>query len=332
MKSLSFRLNMLMAIKSLSSVVARRNILSSTINNKKKAHSFLFLSYFVRILSVRKMDGLIIINKPLHMTSHDVVNVVRKTLHTKKVGHAGTLDPEASGVLVVAVNKATKALQFLTADKKEYIATLTLGVATDTYDATGKVTEEVPFHGYDHLQEVLESFIGDSMQQPPMYSAIKVNGKKLYEYARAGEHVEVAPRPIHIEEMTLLKEEGNQITFKVKCSKGTYVRSLCVDLAKKLGYPGHMSALVRTRSGAFTIDQAVSLEDLKDNHFTMISLDHAFDEMDHYVLEDEAIALNGRKINEPLDHNVAVYNKEGHLLAIYGPDGNGQLKSLRGLF
>lgn len=278
------------------------------------------------------MDGLLIINKPLHMTSHDVVNVVRKTLHTKKVGHAGTLDPEASGVLVVAVNKATKALQFLTADTKEYIATLTLGTSTDTYDVTGQITEQKPFTGYDHLEEAINSFIGESMQVPPMYSAIKVNGKKLYEYARAGEHVEVAPRPITIFKMEVLKEEGPHITFKVKCSKGTYVRSLCVDLAKQLGYPGHMSTLVRTQSGAFTIDQAVTLEDLQAGNYHMIPLEHAFDEMDHYVLEDEKIAITGRKINADIDHNVAVFNKEGHLLAIYGPDGQGHLKSLRGLF
>ena len=118
----------------------------------------------------------------------------------------------------------------------------------------------------------------------------------------------------------------------MKCSKGTYVRSLCVDLAKQLGYPGHMSTLVRTQSGAFTIDQAVTLEDLQAGNYHMIPLDHAFDEMDHYVLEDEKIAITGRKINADIDHNVAVFNKEGHLLAIYGPDGQGHLKSLRGLF
>ena len=132
-------------------------------------------------------NGILLINKEAGMTSHDVVNRVRKIMHTKKVGHAGTLDPEASGVLVVAVNKATKALQFLTADTKEYIATLTLGTSTDTYDVTGQITEQKPFTGYDHLEEAINSFIGESMQVPPMYSAIKVNGKKLYEYARAGD-------------------------------------------------------------------------------------------------------------------------------------------------
>lgn len=278
------------------------------------------------------MNGLLIINKPKGMTSHDVVNIVRKTLHTKKVGHAGTLDPDATGVLVVCVNKATKALQFLTAEHKQYIATLSLGSATDTYDASGTVLEEKPFTGYADLEDVLQSFIGESMQKPPMYSAIKIHGKKLYEYARAGEHIDVPARPIAIQDIQLLKEENNEITFQVDCSKGTYIRSLCVDIAKKLGYPGHMKDLIRTRSGDFTIDQAITLEDLAAGRYTIMPLEEAFASMDRLILEDESIALNGKKIPVNKDHQVAVYNQKGQLLAIYGPDGKGQLKSLRGLF
>lgn len=278
------------------------------------------------------MNGLLIINKPKGMTSHDVVNIVRKTLHTKKVGHAGTLDPDATGVLVVCVNKATKALQFLTAEHKQYIATLSLGKATDTYDASGQVLEEKPFTGYADLEDVLQSFIGESMQKPPMYSAIKIHGKKLYEYARAGEHIDVPARPIAIQDIQLLKEENNEITFQVDCSKGTYIRSLCVDIAKKLGYPGHMKDLIRTRSGDFTIDQAITLEDLAAGRYTIMPLEEAFASMDRLILEDESIALNGKKIHQNIDHQVAVYNQKGQLLAIYGPDGKGQLKSLRGLF
>lgn len=278
------------------------------------------------------MNGLLIINKPKGMTSHDVVNIVRKTLHTKKVGHAGTLDPDATGVLVVCVNKATKALQFLTAEHKQYIATLSLGSATDTYDASGTVLEEKPFTGYADLEDVLQSFIGESMQKPPMYSAIKIHGKKLYEYARAGEHIDVPARPIAIQDIQLLKEENNEITFQVDCSKGTYIRSLCVDIAKKLGYPGHMKDLIRTRSGDFTIDQAITLEDLAAGRYTIMPLEEAFASMDRLILEDESIALNGKKIHQNIDQQVAVYNQKGQLLAIYGPDGKGQLKSLRGLF
>ncbi len=277
-------------------------------------------------------DGLIIINKPAGYTSHDIVNIVRKTLHTKKVGHAGTLDPDATGVLVVAVNKATKALQFLTAENKEYIATLKLGIATDTMDASGTIQEEKPFTGYTDLKEVLDSFLGDSMQVPPMYSAIKINGKKLYEYAREGKEVKVDPRPIHIQEISLLKEDHDEITFRVHCSKGTYIRSLCYDIAKKLGYPGHMKTLIRSRSGDFDLSQSCTLDELKEGHYRMIALKDAFASMEHYVLEDESIALNGKRIDENYDHNIAVFNKNGDILAIYGPDGNGKMKSLRGLF
>lgn len=278
------------------------------------------------------MDGLILINKPAGITSHDVVNVVRKTLHTKKVGHAGTLDPDATGVLVICVNKATKALQFLTAESKEYVATLSLGKATDTYDASGKVTAQKDFTGYDHLDEVINSFIGDSLQIPPMYSAIKINGKKLYEYARNGEHVDVPPRAIHIEDIEVLETKGNEIRFRVSCSKGTYIRSLCVDMAEKLGYPGHMKDLVRTRIGDFKLSDCVTLDDLRNNEFKIISLSEAFKSFDRITVDDEKIVINGKKIKSDCDHQVAVYNRSGELLAIYGPDGHGYLKSLRGLF
>lgn len=278
------------------------------------------------------MDGLLIIDKPQKMTSHDVVNVVRKTLHTKKVGHAGTLDPDATGVLVVCVNKATKALQFLSAESKEYIATLALGEATDTYDASGKVTEKKEFTGYDHLDEVIKQFTGDLMQVPPMYSAIKVHGKKLYEYAREGKSVEVEPRKVHIDEIEVLCEENNLITMRVACSKGTYIRSLCHDMAQALGYPGHMSALRRIRSGDFKIADAITLDDLQAGKFKIMPLEEAFRSFDAIVLDDENIARNGKLINQDIDHQVAVYSREGKLLAIYGPDGKGHLKSLRGLF
>lgn len=278
------------------------------------------------------MDGLLIIDKPQKMTSHDVVNVVRKTLHTKKVGHAGTLDPDATGVLVICVNKATKALQFLSAESKEYITTLSLGQATDTYDGSGQVIETKPFTGYDHLDEVVEQFTGDLMQTPPMYSAIKVHGKKLYEYAREGKSVQVEPRRVHIDEIEVLHAENNLITMRIACSKGTYIRSLCNDMAKALGYPGHMSALRRIRSGDFRIEDAVSLEALQAGDFTLMPLEEAFKSFDRLVIDDDKIAINGRLINKDSDHQVAVYNKEGKILAIYGPDGKGHLKSLRGLF
>ena len=195
------------------------------------------------------MDGIILVNKPKGMTSHDVVNKLRKILHTKKVGHCGTLDPDASGVLVVCINKATKVLQFLTSENKEYITTLNLGTSTDTYDASGVVLEIKEYQSIDNdkIINCIKSFVGEQVQKPPMYSAIKVNGKKLYEYARAGEAVEIPERTINIDYIDVLEIKNNLIKFKVGCSKGTYIRSLCFDIAAALGYPGHMQELVRTK-------------------------------------------------------------------------------------
>lgn len=180
------------------------------------------------------MDGILLINKPAGYTSHDIVGIVRKKLHTKKVGHCGTLDPDATGVLVVCVNKATKAIQFLMSDTKFYRATLSLGKSTDTYDASGKVLEEKEVGALSENQviDVLNSFMGKSKQKPPIYSAIKVNGKKLYEYARNGEEVEIKERNIEIMMIKMISFSNNEIVFDVKCSKGTYIRSLCVDIAQ----------------------------------------------------------------------------------------------------
>lgn len=169
------------------------------------------------------------------------------------------------------------------------------------------------------------------MQKPPMYSAIKINGKKLYEYAREGIEVEVPERPITIYKLDLVNAHDDEITIDVKCSKGTYIRSLCVDIGKALGYPAHMTALVRNQSGHFTIDQAVTLEELEENNGPVIPLEEVFSYYDSIVV-DERIVMTGQKIKSDKDHNVAVYSKEGKLLAIYGPDGKGSLKSLRGLF
>lgn len=281
---------------------------------------------------VMKMDGILLINKPAGMTSHDVVNKVRRVLHTKKVGHCGTLDPDATGVLVLCVGKATKALQFLMSDSKEYIATLSLGVSTDTYDASGQITETKEFQGVENIEETLKSFLGKQSQIPPIYSAIKVNGKKLYEYARNQEEVEIQPRNIEIFDIELLSQRNHEIVFRVLCSKGTYIRSLCVDIASKLGYPGHMSKLIRSRSGHFALDQCITLKQLENEDIQLLSLEEAFQSFDHYVVEDENIVYCGKKIKSDIDHQVVIINKEGHVLAVYGPDGQGYLKSIRGLF
>lgn len=280
------------------------------------------------------MDGVIIVNKPAGMTSHDVVNRIRKIFKTKKVGHCGTLDPDATGVLVVAVNKATKLLQFLTADNKEYIATLSLGTATDTYDASGQVTatkEYVPISDIKILA-CLNSFVGEQEQIPPMHSAIKVKGKKLYEYARNNETVEIPKRVITIDYIELISIVDNLVKFKVGCSKGTYIRSLCFDIAKKLDYPGHMYSLIRSQSGNFSLSDSYSLEEIENGEFEMLSMEEALSNYPKLVVDDENIIYHGKKIKSKINHQVAIYNQNNKVLAIYGPDGNGYLKNIRGLW
>lgn len=280
------------------------------------------------------MDGVIIVNKPAGMTSHDVINRIRKIFKTKKVGHCGTLDPDATGVLVVAVNKATKLLQFLTADNKEYIATLSLGTATDTYDASGQVTatkEYVPISDKKILA-CLNSFVGEQEQIPPMHSAIKVKGKKLYEYARNNETVEIPKRVITIDYIELISIVDNLVKFKVGCSKGTYIRSLCFDIAKKLDYPGHMYSLIRSKSGNFSLSDSYSLEEIENGEFEMLSMEEALSNYPKLVVDDENIIYHGKKIKSKINHQVAIYNQNNKVLAIYGPDGNGYLKNIRGLW
>jgi tRNA pseudouridine55 synthase len=209
--------------------------------------------------------GVINIYKEKGFTSHDVVNVVRKTLGRVKTGHTGTLDPEAEGVLPVCIGKATKLADYVAASVKVYRAELTLGVTTTTEDHTGEVLEVKPVDvTLEALNEAVQTFVGEYYQKPPMYSAIKVNGKKLYELAREGKEVERKTRLIHIyaiEEVRML--DNNRAEMLVTCSKGTYIRTLCKDIGEKLGCGAHMSALLRCASGAFKLDTAIRLDELK---------------------------------------------------------------------
>lgn len=216
------------------------------------------------------MDGILPLWKPKGLTSHDCVFKIRKLFHTKKVGHTGTLDPDVEGVLPICIGQATKIVPFLTDTKKTYIAKLKLGQATDTEDATGRVIEEkevVYRPNVQQIEEVLPSFLGKIEQVPPMYSAVKVNGKKLYEYARANETVERPIRHVYIYELMQLSEDEQQqdtISFKVICSKGTYIRTLCVDIGKALGYPAHMAELTREATGAFSKKNTVTFATIEE--------------------------------------------------------------------
>lgn len=212
------------------------------------------------------MNGIINVLKPPGMTSFDVVSFIRKVANTKKVGHTGTLDPEAAGVLPVCIGKATKIVQYLTDKQKHYRASIKFGTVTDTYDSYGKIITEsgavnVP---RQRLEEILKSFTGTIIQKPPIYSALKVNGKKLYEYAREGKEVSITERPVEIYELKLVSMEAeDEAIIDILCSKGTYIRTLCYDIGEALGCGAYMSRLIRLGSSPFTIDGSYTLEEIK---------------------------------------------------------------------
>ncbi len=212
-----------------------------------------------------ELNGIVVINKEMGYTSHDVVNVVRKILGTRKVGHTGTLDPNVTGVLPVCVGKSTKACDMLTFSDKEYIAEVKLGITTDTYDIWGTVQTQRDVNISLHsLKEAIEHFTGEILQLPPMYRAIKQNGKKLYELAREGIVVERQERKITIYECELLSFNEDTFRIRVYCSKGTYIRSLCHDIGEYLGCGATMTSLVRTKSSVFDIESSLTLTELKD--------------------------------------------------------------------
>lgn len=217
------------------------------------------------------MNGVIVVDKPIGKTSFDIVRDIRKKYNIKKVGHIGTLDPMATGVLPILVGEATKLSDYLMNHDKEYIATLYLGEKRDTGDSEGNVieTKDIPTDlNKDMISKVLSEFLGESMQIPPMYSAIKIDGQKLYDLARQGKTVERKPRKINIYEIELLEYnqvvDQSEIKFRVVCSKGTYIRVLCGDIAEKLGTVGYMKALRRTRVGRFTLEDTEKIIDIED--------------------------------------------------------------------
>ncbi len=211
------------------------------------------------------MDGILIINKESGMTSHDVVARIRRILKTKKVGHTGTLDPAATGILVICTGRATKLSRFLMATRKEYIAEMELGTETDSQDSSGRIVSSASYEGITApmVEEALKSFAGEIDQIPPMVSVVKHRGKKLYELARKGTEVERQPRKVRLYSIELLDFKPPRIRFKVACSKGTYIRTLCSDIGDRLGCGAHQASLTRIRSGPFLIENAVSLGELE---------------------------------------------------------------------
>lgn len=211
------------------------------------------------------MDGLLLVDKPSGWTSNDVVRKVRCVLNAKKVGHAGTLDPSATGLLILCINAATKMQAGLMGCEKEYLVTGKFGVTTSTYDSEGEVTQtrEIPADLRAHLTSVREKFLGEIMQRPPDYSAVKVNGKPLYKYARKGLAIpEVSPRKVEIRELDILACDGDEASFRVVCSAGTYIRSIVHDMGEVVGCGAHVTKLERTRCGEWSIDNALKLQDI----------------------------------------------------------------------
>ncbi len=278
------------------------------------------------------MDKLILINKEMDMTSHDLVNIVRRTTRMKRVGHTGTLDPNATGLMIVAMNKATKLVNYLQNDDKEYILEMKFGLLTDTLDIWGKTlkTEEEIVPTKDELEQVLNSFLGKSKQIPPMYSAIKVDGKKLYELAREDIEIEREAREIEITEIELL--DMSPIKIRVVCSSGTYVRSLVSDIAERLGTIGVMTSLVRTRIGQFNLKDANSVDDIKNNEITYTDPEEALS--GYYKIEypETSDIYNGRRIELDTTEDLVLITINNKSMAFYEREEKNTFKCKRGLW
>ena len=278
------------------------------------------------------MDGIFNIYKEKGFTSHDVVAIVRRTIHMKKVGHTGTLDPDAEGVLPVCVGKATKLSDVIMDGRKSYRAMLRLGITTTTEDASGEVleTKEVDFNE-EKIREVVASFIGRLEQVPPMYSAVKVNGKKLYELAREGKEIERKSRTIEVYDIRIRQFlPPDRVEIDVDCSKGTYIRTLCSDIGKALGCGGHMAELLRTRTGAFSLENAIKLDELKalaeqeKAEEVLLTMEEALEDFPMVKVSEKSqkFLYNGGKIQERFLTEKPAVLTEGEIVVTYDYENN----------
>lgn len=295
----------------------------------------------------RELDGIFVVDKAIGMTSHDVVARMRRLARQRRVGHAGTLDPAATGVLPVCLGQATRVAEYLSESGKAYRATIRFGVVTDTYDAEGAIIRQAPVTlREEEIAAVLPSFLGEQMQRPPVYSAIKREGQPLYKLARAGQEVTVEPRPIVISALRIVSWSSPDLVLDIECGKGTYIRSLAYDLGERLGPGAHLAALQRTRSGPFTLKQALTLEVLEAALAGEGWRDHLYapDEalLDHRAAilasEHEAGMRNGQPLRfasplpsdpaamaqaqrEATEATGAIPAEDGELLRAYSTDG-----------
>lgn len=270
------------------------------------------------------MDGILVVDKPAGMTSRDVVNILTKVFHTKKIGHTGTLDPLATGVLVVCVGKSTKLVEILTSLEKEYILEAELGIATDTLDVTGKVLQKEKVHiSKEKIEEALKSMLGTYLQEVPIYSAVKIKGKKLYEYARNGEEVELPKREVNIQEVELQNvsytEEQTQIQVRVVVSKGTYIRAFIRDIAEKLNTVGIMTSLKRTKQGKFQVEDAYSLEKIEGNEYTFVPIETVLKSYKRIEVsvEEKQKVQNGCLLLKSEEEEPILFTYQGIPLALY---------------
>lgn len=281
------------------------------------------------------MNGIIVINKPKDYTSRDIVNIVSKKLNTKKVGHTGTLDPLATGVLVLPIGRALKVSELLTSNTKEYIAEVILGYETDMLDITGtEIKRNIPSVTKEELLKVLKSYIGKYNQEVPLYSAVKVGGRKLYEYARSGTTVIPPSKEVEVYSLELisdLKHIKGAVEFTIRCevSKGTYIRSLIRDIAYSLNTYGTMKNLIRTRQGIFTLKDAYTLKDIEENNYKLLSIKECLPNIKTTVIEEPLLSKvkNGMVLDKFFKENMSLLlDKEGKEIAIYIASGDNKVK------
>ena len=281
------------------------------------------------------MNGIIVVDKPKDYTSRDIVNIVSKKLNTKKVGHTGTLDPLATGVLVLPIGRALKVSELLTSNTKEYIAEVILGYETDMLDITGtEIKRNIPNVTKEELLKVLKSYIGKYNQEVPLYSAVKVGGRKLYEYARSGTPVTPPSKEVEVYSLELisdLKHIKGAVEFTIKCevSKGTYIRSLIRDIAYSLNTYGTMKNLIRTRQGIFTLKDAYTLKDIEENNYKLLSIKECLPNIKTTVIEEPLLTKvkNGMVLDKFFKENMSLLlDKEGKEIAIYIASGDNKVK------
>lgn len=275
-------------------------------------------------------NGILIVNKPSGITSRDVVNIVGKTLNTKKVGHTGTLDPMATGVLVLCLGNALKVCELITANDKEYIAKVILGIETETLDTTSPIINTKKTNiTKEEIEKVLNSFKGSYLQEVPKYSAVKINGKKLYEYAREGKEIELPKKMVTIYDIQLISDityynDTTSFYIKTTVSKGTYIRSLIRDIGYKLNTYGCMDSLERTRQGIFNIDNSNTLEEIKNNNYKLLSIEESLPNIPLVQVDNKTLfkIKNGVKLKKFFDGDMAIIKDKNKVVAIYKNDLN----------